>query len=224
LGGRYLNNRPCRVLHRLVGFYYANVKSPAVARRRQERRKELMEVAATVFAERGIASSTVRDIAERAEIWSGSLYHHFESKDQIVAEVVRAGMDEWTAYQATTIASNDGDAAATLRALIVGSIHWVAEHPSVATILSNECRYLQENVLLADVNALYVKNRHGWIRVIKNGKKAGTFRKDANADVVVRAIFDSTMAAARWLPPVRQEKPKAVGGQLADLYVRGLMA
>src|SRR6187397_969808 len=53
------------------------------------RRDELLELAATMFAERGLRATTVRDIADSAGILSGSLYHHFKSKEQMVEEVLR---------------------------------------------------------------------------------------------------------------------------------------
>ena len=56
---------------------------------RSSRRDELLELAATMFAERGLRATTVRDIADSAGILSGSLYHHFKSKEQMVEEVLR---------------------------------------------------------------------------------------------------------------------------------------
>ena len=51
------------------------------------RRDELLELAAVMFAERGLRATTVRDIADSAGILSGSLYHHFASKEEMVDEV-----------------------------------------------------------------------------------------------------------------------------------------
>lgn len=48
------------------------------------RRDELLELAAAMFAERGLRATTVRDIADSAGILSGSLYHHFSSKEEMV--------------------------------------------------------------------------------------------------------------------------------------------
>ena len=42
-----------------------------------------------MFAERGLRATTVRDIADSAGILSGSLYHHFSSKEEMVDEVLR---------------------------------------------------------------------------------------------------------------------------------------
>ena len=46
-----------------------------------------------MFAERGLRATTVRDIADSAGILSGSLYHHFKSKEQMVEEVLRDFLD-----------------------------------------------------------------------------------------------------------------------------------
>ena len=51
------------------------------------RRDELLGLAAAMIAERGLRATTVRDIADAAGILSGSLYHHFSSKEEMVDEV-----------------------------------------------------------------------------------------------------------------------------------------
>ena len=52
------------------------------------RRDELLAIAAELFAERGFTNTTVRDIADAAGILSGSLYHHFDSKESMVDELL----------------------------------------------------------------------------------------------------------------------------------------
>src|SRR5699024_9163359 len=57
------------------------------------RREELLALAAGLFAEHGLRATTVRDIADAAGILSGSLYHHFSSKEAIVDEILRGFLD-----------------------------------------------------------------------------------------------------------------------------------
>src|SRR3546814_5788897 len=52
------------------------------------RRDELLHIAAKLFAEKGFKNTTVRDIADAAGILSGSLYHHFDSKESMVDELL----------------------------------------------------------------------------------------------------------------------------------------
>lgn len=75
---------------------------PVVVARRHEVPAELMgrarwmEAAEQVVRERGIAGSTVAKICSRAELPASSLYWFFESKDELIAEVVADGYEAWS--------------------------------------------------------------------------------------------------------------------------------
>ena len=52
-------------------------------------RARILEAALALFHEKGFARTTVRDIASQAGILSGSLFHHFDTKQEILFEVMR---------------------------------------------------------------------------------------------------------------------------------------
>src|SRR5215510_5361688 len=52
------------------------------------RRTEILETAATLIATSGLRTS-LQEIADAAGILPGSLYHHFESKEAILVELLR---------------------------------------------------------------------------------------------------------------------------------------
>ena len=58
-----------------------------------ERREEILETAASLFASSGIRTS-LKEIGDACGILPGSLYHHFDSKDAIVVELVQRYRDE----------------------------------------------------------------------------------------------------------------------------------
>ena len=68
------------------------------------RHREVLEAAASLFAERGYAATSVRDIGERVGLLGGSLYHYIKSKDalfirihdtalEVAGERIRAAVD-----------------------------------------------------------------------------------------------------------------------------------
>ncbi|GLZ01432.1 TetR/AcrR family transcriptional regulator [Actinoplanes sp. NBRC 103695] len=61
-------------------------------------RARIRDAAIELFAERGIAPATIRDIAERAGVSSGLLRHHFGSKDGL-----REACDEYAMSKMTEI-------------------------------------------------------------------------------------------------------------------------
>ncbi|MEO6471071.1 MAG: helix-turn-helix domain-containing protein, partial [Aeromicrobium sp.] len=71
------------------------------------RREELLQIAAELFATKGFKNTTVRDIADAAGILSGSLYHHFDSKESMVDEILSSFQDELFGKYAAIVAGDD---------------------------------------------------------------------------------------------------------------------
>jgi AcrR family transcriptional regulator len=53
-----------------------------------ETRQRILEAARSCFAELGYASTTNRDIGERAGLTAGAIYHYFDSKDELFGAVI----------------------------------------------------------------------------------------------------------------------------------------
>src|SRR5581483_6000492 len=66
------------------------------------RREEILDTAATLFASAGLRTS-LKEIADACGILPGSLYHHFESKEAIILELVRAFVHELDRTAATAL-------------------------------------------------------------------------------------------------------------------------
>ena len=58
-----------------------------------ERREQILETAASLLASSGIRTS-LKEIGDACGILPGSLYHHFESKDALIIELVQRYRDE----------------------------------------------------------------------------------------------------------------------------------
>lgn len=67
---------------------------------KEEKRTKIREAAAKLFAEKGFENTTTRDIAGAAGINNASLYYYFDSKEQllyqILEEVIRTGLERIT--------------------------------------------------------------------------------------------------------------------------------
>jgi AcrR family transcriptional regulator len=56
------------------------------------RREQILEEGLMLIGERGVAGGSLRELARRVGISQPSLYHHFPTKDALVAEIVRHGV------------------------------------------------------------------------------------------------------------------------------------
>lgn len=57
------------------------------------RQEEILKASAKIFREKGYHASTVRDIAEEVGLLKGSLYHHIESKEQLLMDVIMSAVN-----------------------------------------------------------------------------------------------------------------------------------
>ena len=186
------------------------------------RREEILSIAARQFAERGVASTTVRDIGAAAGILSGSLYHHFESKEQMVAELLLPVMDRQVGHY-RAIVGTDSSAEDTLRELIKTAVAEAAQTPSETRMIRNDAQSLSATPALRPVADLLVEAAKLWSSVVERGIVGGEFRDDVDARLVVAAMFDAVLSTTRWFVGKERRGPDQVGDALADLFLGGLL-
>ena len=68
-------------------------KSAAATKPKSERSRDLiLQAAAQLFRHQGFSATTLRQIAVKAKIKAGSIYYHFDSKEEILDEVLDQGL------------------------------------------------------------------------------------------------------------------------------------
>src|SRR5579875_524409 len=88
---------------------------------------DIVAAAAKVFRTKGYHAATVQDIADEVGILKGSLYHHLDSKEELLYLVVKEPSTQM--YRTTGgIASGTAKAAATLRRAITAHPWAFARH------------------------------------------------------------------------------------------------
>lgn len=72
------------------------------------RKRQILEIAARLFARHGYRGTSIRDIGEQAGVLGGSLYHHIKSKDALFVELHHAALDRAEARIADAVAAHHG--------------------------------------------------------------------------------------------------------------------
>ncbi|MBI3758539.1 MAG: TetR/AcrR family transcriptional regulator [Deltaproteobacteria bacterium] len=79
------------------------------APRQDNRRAQLLDAAARLFRERGFHATSMRDIAKAVGMLSGSIYYHFDSKEEMLLAVYEEGERRVAeAVDAAVAAETDG--------------------------------------------------------------------------------------------------------------------
>ena len=187
------------------------------------RRDELLDLAATMFAERGMRATTVRDIADSAGILSGSLYHHFKSKEQMVEEVLRDFLD-WLFARYQEIVDTEPNPLERLKGLFMTSFEAIEHRHAQVVIYQDEAKRLSSLPQFDFVDARNKEQRKLWIDLLDEGVEQGCFRPDIDVDVVYRFIRDTTWVSVRWYQPGGPLTAEEVGRQYLSIVLGGVSA
>ncbi|MBB3601639.1 AcrR family transcriptional regulator [Mycolicibacterium sp. BK556] len=187
------------------------------------RRDELLVLAATMFAERGLRATTVRDIADSAGILSGSLYHHFKSKEQMVEEVLRDFLD-WLFDRYQQVIATEPNPLERLKGLFMASFDAIEHRHAQVVIYQDEAKRLSSLPQFEFVDARNKEQRKMWLDLLNEGVKQGYFRPDIDVDVVYRFIRDTTWVSVRWYQPGGPLTAEEVGRQYLAIVLGGIAA
>ncbi len=192
-----------------------------VAGQANSRRDELLELAAQMFAERGLRATTVRDIADGAGILSGSLYHHFASKEEMVDDVMRGFLD-WLFARYREIVDSEPNPLERLKGLFMASFEAIEDRHSQVVIYQDEAKRLSSQPRFSYIDDLNKQQRQMWVEVLNQGIEEGCFRPDLDVDLVYRFIRDTTWVSVRWYQPGGPLTAQQVGRQYLAIVLGGI--
>src|SRR3954452_21156665 len=116
----------------------STVRAPARRRmRRDDRTRQLLEVAEAVISERGFQSASMDEIADRAGITKPVLYDHFGSKDGLFAAVIESARGDLRETIGAAVESAD-DSEHAMAAGLRAYFRYLAEHAATWTVLLTE--------------------------------------------------------------------------------------
>jgi TetR/AcrR family transcriptional regulator, cholesterol catabolism regulator len=188
-----------------------------------DRRAELLGIAAGLFAERGLRATTVRDIADAAGILSGSLYHHFDSKESMVDEILREFLDALFDRYRAIVARQLGPRG-TLEAVVVASFEAIDQHHAAVAIYQAEARHLAEQPRFAYITERLTEFRRLWHDVLKAGIADGSFRDDLDVELSYRFLRDTVWVGVGWYRPGGKLGIGDIARQYLSIVLDGIAA
>jgi AcrR family transcriptional regulator len=150
--------------------------------RRRDTREEIFDAALDCFARLGVAATGMEDIAAAAGVSRPTLYYHFDSKQQLMLEVIvrlaaqlHDRIRHEIAWQAATL---DLIVTANLRA-----IELAFEDPIVQQLISFDTQPLTAELLQSEpIAGVY---RSFWMPLLQAAVEQGELRDDLDLDVIL---------------------------------------
>lgn len=110
----------------------------------QKTRQQLIEAAIVQFATRGVANTTLTDIAEAAQVTRGAVYWHFSSKAEIFNAIWEQQQPLREIIRDRLLLSENDDPLLILREQFITGLQYIAHEPrqwALLQILYHKCEF-----------------------------------------------------------------------------------
>ncbi|QOT70453.1 TetR family transcriptional regulator [Sphingobium fuliginis] len=187
-------------------------------------RTRILDSAAAVLRQKGLAGAKLSEIAQRAGMLAPSIYHHFPSKDHLVEEVMMEGIYRNNRH---IMARVEGLGAATapivrLRAAIVAHVDFLLTGDDYSSAVSRIFDDLPEE-MRKRVLAAYSSFDNYWRDLIVAAQADGSASQALDATVVRKFLIAMLDSCASWYRPGKLG-PMQIAEQAADLLLNGFAA
>jgi TetR/AcrR family fatty acid metabolism transcriptional regulator len=191
--------------------------------RREAKRQRILDAAVVEIARHGYYATTVSTIARRAGVADGTIYLYFKNKEELLVSIFERAMRRFV-DEAQGIVLADGDAEDKLRRIIALHLGLLGENRDLAVIFQVEFRHT--------LHVLELLSRSGIrdylaliARVIEQGKRDGTFRRDVDALFAAKVVFGILdEMATDWVLSKKNTRMGSRAEPVCELILGGLLA
>ena len=197
------------------------------ARQRQgrDRHQEILEAAARVITDRGLADTRIQDIAERCGVSPGLILYYFESKDRLLVDALTYANDKYYLAQARELRRLRSAREQFQRLVELSVPGLLGEHERLeewALWVEIWVRALRDPALAKEREVLDRRWRQSIADIVRHGRETGEFSAGEDADelgMMLGAFIDGLaiqvlMNDTQVSPPRMFDMCMEVGGKL----------
>jgi AcrR family transcriptional regulator len=182
-------------------------------------RKQLVDVAARIFAERGFEAARLEDIAAELGVLKGSLYYHVSGKGELLYLVVLRILDPMI-DSLEQIVITDAPAREKLAAMVRAHLGHYDQYYRESLVLFVD-RALP---LLSDEHRSHIFERYhryeALLRgLLQSGIESGEFRADLDVNILVLGL----LGMCNWVPRWYRADGRLTIDAIADIFLAVLL-
>jgi AcrR family transcriptional regulator len=165
--------------------------STGAAKQGKDRHQEILDAAARVITDRGLAETRISDIAEQAGVSPGLILYYFESKDRLLAEALTFANDQFylrTSREIRRIPSAREQLRRVIDLSVPGYLPEFGRLDEWALWIEVWVRALRDPEMAKDREALDQRWRSQLAEIIRGGQTSGEFSSPEDPDELALRI------------------------------------
>jgi TetR/AcrR family transcriptional regulator, cholesterol catabolism regulator len=186
-------------------------------------RQEILRTAARLFQQRGYDATSMNDVAAALKLSKGGLYHHFQSKDEILFDIMNHAMDI-TQERVINPVGGIADPEQRLRAVIRLHIEVVlSPRDREITVMLHENHPLPPT-LRKRINTRKKEYIHFVESLITEVQRARQSRNTVSPRAAAFALLGMINWIYQWYKPEGELQANNLAPQFTDLFFGGILA
>ena len=185
-------------------------------------REQLIDIAATLFENKGFDQTSMNDIAKALGLGRSAVYHYFRSKEEILASLVESESQTPSEELEELSAATHLSAAEKLRNAIVSGVTRRLSGTSRFAMLARLEPQIPE-FLRPKYNASRRHILDLYVGLIAEGVAKGEFRQ-VDPKIAAFAVIGMANWTSNWFSPRGSKTPAEIGVLIADFALHSLVA
>lgn len=173
-----------------------------------------------MFAQKGYNGVGVAEIGTAAGFGRGALYHHIESKEDLLHDIASQYISDLV-QSGQRITEEYPDPVERLNALSRHLMSVISSNQAEIVVCFREVQALT-GTRHEDVMQLHTKYQDIWSQTIDDGVSQGVFRPVDK--IAVKGLLGMFFYSCLWFKPDGSQSPEEVGDVFSDLVIRSLYA
>jgi AcrR family transcriptional regulator len=200
-------------------------KSPTLRRKYDSRQREVLDVCARVFAERGFHGTSIDDLIRATGLARGGLYHYIGSKSEALTRILDDLMGPLLERATAAVEGPDAPASAVdrLRAMTRVWMRQVESHRDHVAVFEQERRTLEREPAWETVRGDRRAFEALLVRVLEQGVRDGELAI-ADPQLAALALLGTVNHSALWFVPGGRLDADQVADGFVDLFLDGVRA
>jgi AcrR family transcriptional regulator len=187
-------------------------------------RVRILDAAAAMFRRKGYAATTLNDIGKLARMRAASIYYHFASKEQILAEVLDIGIDRIHDAVRCRVDAMPAEASHRQRLRMAVEVH-------LATLLQHS-DYTAANIINYGLSPADVRARHHtrreaygdcWRQLLGDAQAAGEIAAEVDLSLLRLFLIGALNWSHEWYRP-GSKSPAAMADEICAIVFDGVVA
>ena len=182
--------------------------------------EEIQRVTAHLFAYKGYHPTTMRDIARELGMNKSSLYHYFESKEDLLFKLANDALDDCL-VTLEKICATDLPAEEKLKEVLVFYIRYYAGDQEGLTVMANELNSLNEEhrLILIEKQRHYVQLIKAILKELSDQNKI----KEIHHSIATFAFFGMVHYTIKWYHKEGPVKLDELARLFVEIFTKGIL-